>query len=149
MLFLSETGLVLLLYCLFFYWEIEMKISIIATALVLAGSGFAANASTVGDIAVYATEKSQGSMSIGTKDAYTKTFEIALAKLSGNDIDLSKTCLKAYAKNNQEFKLDTVDEALVSGVLKKGDMVKGIAVFADNNDAVLNAVLVKISDNCH
>jgi hypothetical protein len=117
--------------------------------LVLAGSGFAANASTVGDIAVYATEKSQGSISIGTKDAYTKTFEIALAKLSGNDIDLSKTCLKAYAKNNQEFKLDTVDEALVSGVLKKGDMVKGIAVFADNNDAVLNAALVKISDNCH
>lgn len=126
-----------------------MKISIIAAALVLASSGFAANASTVGDIAVYATEKSQGSISIGTKDAYTKTFEIALAKLSGNDIDLSKTCLKAYAKNNQEFKLDTVDEALVSGVLKKGDMVKGIAVFADNNHAVLNAALVKISDNCH
>ncbi|MGL5130729.1 MAG: DUF4354 family protein [Aeromonas popoffii] len=126
-----------------------MKISIIATALVLAGSGFAANASMVGDIAVYATEKSQGSMSIGTKDAYTKTFEIALAKLSGNDIDLSKTCLKAYAKNNQEFKLDTVDEALASGVLKKGNMVKGIAVFADNNDAILNAALVKISDNCH
>ncbi|EQC02341.1 hypothetical protein K931_20957 [Aeromonas salmonicida subsp. pectinolytica 34mel] len=149
MLFLSETGLVLLSYCLFFYWEIEMKIAIIATALVLAGSGFAANASTVGDIAVYATAKSQGSISIGTKEAYTKTFEIALAKLSGNDIDLSKTCLKAYAKNNQEFKLDTVDEALVSGVLKKGDMVKGIAVFADNNDAVLNAALVKISDNCH
>ncbi|HGY0991148.1 TPA: hypothetical protein ACNU17_000345 [Aeromonas salmonicida subsp. pectinolytica] len=39
-----------------------MKISIIATALVLAGSGFAANASTVGDIAVYATAKSQGSI---------------------------------------------------------------------------------------
>jgi hypothetical protein len=149
MLFLSETGLVLLLYCLFFYWEIEMKISIIATALVVAGSGFAANASPVGDIAVYATAKSQGSMSIGTKDAYTKTFEIALAKLSGNDIDLSKTCLKAYAKNNQEFKLDTIDEALASGVLKKGNMVKGIAVFADNNDAILNAALVKISDNCH
>lgn len=149
MLFLSETGLFLLLYFLFFYWEIEMKISIIATALVLAVSGFAANASTVGDIAVYATEKSQGSISIGTKDTYTKTFEIALAKLSGNDIDLSKTCLKAYAKNNQEFKLDTVDEALASGVLKKGNMVKGIAVFADNNDAILNAALVKISDNCH
>ncbi|HHO0937266.1 TPA: hypothetical protein ACRTTK_001245 [Aeromonas hydrophila] len=33
-----------------------MKNSIVAATLVLAGSGFAANAATVGDIAVYATE---------------------------------------------------------------------------------------------
>lgn len=126
-----------------------MKNSIVAAALVLAGSGFAANAATIGDIAVYATEKSHGSISIGTNNAYTKTFDIALAKLSGGDIDLSKMCFKAYGRNNQVFNADTVDEALLSGVLKQGGMVKGIAVFADNNDAVLDATLVKISDNCH
>ncbi|HDX8434640.1 TPA: DUF4354 family protein [Aeromonas dhakensis] len=57
--------------------------------------------------------------------------------------------MKAYGRNNQVFNADTVDEALLSGVLKQGGMVKGIAVFADNNDAVLDATLVKISDNCH
>ena len=70
------------------------------------------------------------------------------AKLSGDSIDLSKLCLKAYSPDNKEFKLDTVDEKLSAGTLKEGELVKGIAVFASKNDAVFKAALVKISDDC-
>ncbi|WP_145577049.1 DUF4354 family protein [Yersinia mollaretii] len=125
-----------------------MKVSAIITSLTLAGFCFAANASTPSNIAVYATEQSQGSISIGDKIAYTKTFEVSIAKLSADTVDLSKFCLKAYSPDKKEFKLDTVDEVLTSGSLKEGKPVKGIAVFASENDAVLNAALVKISDDC-
>ncbi|WP_191121359.1 DUF4354 family protein [Serratia marcescens] len=125
-----------------------MKVSAIFTSLTLAGFCFAANATTPGNVAVYATEQSQGSMAIGDKTAYTKTFEVSLAKLSADTVDLSKLCLKAYSPDKKEFKLDTVDEVLTSGSLKEGKLVKGIAVFASENDDVLKAALVKISDDC-
>ncbi|EMJ5884538.1 DUF4354 family protein [Enterobacter cloacae] len=125
-----------------------MKISAIVALLTLTGFCFAANASTPSNVAVYATEKSQGSISIGDKTAYTKTFEIVLTKLSADIIDLSNTCLKAYSRDNKEYKLDTVDEVLTSGSLKEGKPVKGIAMFASDNDDVLKAALVKISDDC-
>lgn len=125
-----------------------MKTSTIIVSLALTGFCFAANAANTDNVAVYATEQSQGSVSIGGKDAYTKTFEVALAKLSGDSIDLTKLCLKAYSPDNKEFKLDTVDEKLGAGLLKEGEIVKGIAVFASENDAVFKAALVKISDAC-
>ncbi len=125
-----------------------MKVSSIIASLALAGFCFAANASTPGHVAVYATEQSQGSISIGDKTTYTKTFEVSIATLSSNTVDLSKLCLKSYSPDKKEFKLDTVDEVLTSGSLKEGKPVKGIAVFASDNDAVFNAALVKISDDC-
>jgi len=125
-----------------------MKVSTFVASLVLAGFCFTVNAATPGNIAVYATEQSQGSMSVGGKDAYTKTFEVTLAKLSSDSIDLSKYCLKAYAPGNKEFKLNMVDEKLSTGTLKEGKPVKGMAVFASESDAVFKAALVKISDDC-
>lgn len=125
-----------------------MKVYAVILSLTLAGFCLAANASTLGNVAVYATEQSQGSVSIGDKTAYTKTFEVSIAELSADTVDLSKLCLKAYSPEKKEFKLDTVDEILTSGFLKAGKPVKGIAVFASENDAVLNAALIKISDDC-
>ncbi|MGU5952090.1 DUF4354 family protein [Klebsiella pneumoniae] len=125
-----------------------MKFSAISASLTLSCFCFVANAATPGNVAVYATEHSQGSVSIGDKTAYTKTFEVSLAKLSGGTVDLSKLCLKAYSPDMTEYKLDTVDEVLTSGSLKEGKPVKGIAVFASEHDDVLNASLVKISDEC-
>ncbi|MGP2733830.1 DUF4354 family protein [Serratia bockelmannii] len=125
-----------------------MKFSTIVASLALAGFCFAANASTSDNLAVYATVKDTGSMSIAGKSVYTKTFEVALAKLSGSDIDLSKICLKAYSPDNKEFKLDTVDGELVTGMLATGKMVKGIAVFESENADVLKAAMVKVSDDC-
>lgn len=125
-----------------------MKISAIFAFLTLASFCFSANASALGNVAVYATEQSQGSVSIGDKIAYTKTFEVLLAELSTETVDLTKLCLKAYSPDKKEFKLDTVDEVLTSGLLKEGKSVKGIAVFTSENDDVLKAALVKISDDC-
>ena len=125
-----------------------MKVFVIIASFTLASICFAANASTLSNIAVYATEQSRGSISIADKTEYTKTFEVVIANLSENTFDLSKCWLKAYSSDNKEFKLDTVDEVLTSGSLRKGKPVKGIAVFASENDAVLKAVLVKISDDC-
>ncbi len=101
------------------------------------------NSSTPSNVAVYATEQSQGSISIGDKTAYTKTFEVSLAKLSADTVDLLKICLKAYSPDKKEYKLDTVDEVLTSGSLKEGKQVKGIAVFTSENDDVLKAALRK------
>lgn len=125
-----------------------MKFLTIAGALSLTVLCTAANAATSDDIAVYATAKSQGSVSVGGKDVYTKTFDVSVAKLPGDTVDLSKFCLKAYSPDNKVFKLDTVDEKLSRGVLKAGKPVKGIAVFASETDAVYQAALVKISDDC-
>ncbi|WP_191939684.1 DUF4354 family protein (plasmid) [Pantoea agglomerans] len=125
-----------------------MKVSTIIASLTLAGFCFAANASTPGNVVVFANEKSQGSISVGDKIAYTKTFEVSIGGISADNVDLSKFCLKAYSPDNKEFKLDTVDNILTSGYLKEGKHVKGIAVFASEDDAVLKATLVKISDKC-
>ncbi|MFT8210205.1 MAG: DUF4354 family protein [Symbiopectobacterium sp.] len=125
-----------------------MKISAIVASFALVGFCFTANAATLNNIVVYATAQSNGSMSVGDKSAYTKTFEVVVAKLSGKDMDLSKLCLKAYTPDNKAFKLDTVDEALTTGMLKDGKPVKGIATFASEDDAVFKAALVKTSDDC-
>lgn len=125
-----------------------MKVSAIFASLTLAGFCFAANASTPSNVAVYAIDKSKGSISIGYKTAYTKTFEVSLAIVSADTVNLSKLCLKAYSPDKNEYKVDTVDEVLTSGFLKEGKPVKGIAVFASENDDILKAALVKISDNC-
>ena len=126
-----------------------MNFFVLLASLSLAGFCFAANASNPNNIAVYATEQSQGSISIGDKTAYAKTFEVSLAKLSGDNVDLSKLCLVAYSPDKKEYKLDTVDEVLTSGSLKEGKPVKGIAMFTSENDDVLKAALVKISHNCN
>ncbi|MCW2484724.1 DUF4354 family protein [Candidatus Symbiopectobacterium sp. NZEC127] len=125
-----------------------MKVSMIVASLTLAGFSFSANASTPDNMAVYATAQSNGSISVGNKMAYTKSFEVAVVKLFGDGVDLSKLCLKAYSPDNKAFRLDTVDEALTTGILKEGKSVKGIAMFASENAAVFNAAVVKITDDC-
>lgn len=97
-------------------------------------------------IAVFATAGHQGSVSEGVHSYYTKTFDVSLALLSGDSIDLSKYCLKAYSPDNREFKLDTVDATLTSGTLKKGGQVKGFATFSSDRADVFSAAMVKIAD---
>lgn len=125
-----------------------MKVSMVVATLALAGFSFTANASTPDNVVVYATAQSNGSISVGNKLAYTKSFDVVVVNLFGDNIDLSKLCLKAYSPDNKAFKLDTVDEALTTGILKGGKSVKGIAMFASENATVLNAAVVKITDDC-
>ncbi|WP_440799979.1 DUF4354 family protein [Serratia marcescens] len=126
-----------------------MKFSTLIASFSLVGFCFAANAAVSDNLAIYATEKENGSMYIAGKSAYTKTFDVTVAKLpGGSDVDLSKLCLKAYSPDNKAFTLDTVDEELTTGTLKDGKMVKGTAVFASESEDILKAAMVKISDNC-
>ncbi|EHM49118.1 DUF4354 family protein [Yokenella regensburgei] len=125
-----------------------MKFSHIAASVILSGFCFSAYASPTDNIAVYSTEKSNGSISIGGQSVFTKTFEVELAKLSGDTVDLSKLCLKAYSAKNKEYKLDTIDEEIATGMLKYGRPTKGIAVFASEDSEILQATLVKISADC-
>lgn len=99
------------------------------------------------NIAVFATEKDIGSIFMGGKSAYTKSYDIGLAKLSGDNIDLSKMCLIASI-GNKEFKVDTVDEVLATGILKSNQPIKGLAVFAAETDEILKPTLIKISEKC-
>ncbi|ADP10411.1 DUF4354 family protein [Erwinia pyrifoliae] len=125
-----------------------MKLIIMAASVAMAGFCFSANATVPDNAAVYSTEQSKGSISAGGKDTYTKTFAVVVANLSDKDVDLAKLCLRAIAPDHQEFKLDTVDEKLTKGTVKKGQRVKGVAVFASDNAAVHQAALIRLSDDC-
>ncbi|MGK0599250.1 DUF4354 family protein [Yokenella regensburgei] len=125
-----------------------MKLSTVVASAVLAGFSFAANASAIDNVAVYATEKANGSMFVAGKSAFTKTFDVTIANLSSEEVDLSRLCLKAYTADNKVFKLDTVDETLTEGKLKEGKPVKGIAVFASEKEDVMKAGLIKLTADC-
>lgn len=125
-----------------------MKTFTLAALLMATGICTTAVAAAPDNIAVYSTQTSNGSVSVGGKNSYTKTFEVVVANLSQQDVTLSKLCLKAYSPDKKEFKLDTVDEELSTGTLKPGDSVKSTAVFASSDADVYKAALIEISDNC-
>ncbi|CCP04534.1 hypothetical protein BN439_3511 [Erwinia amylovora Ea644] len=125
-----------------------MKLIVTAASVAMAGFCFSAHATVPDNAAVYSTEQSKGSLSTGGKDTYTKTFAVVVANLSDKDFDLAKLCLRAIAPDHQEFKLNKVDEKLTKGTVKKGQPVKGVAVFASDNAAVQQAALIRLSDDC-
>ncbi|WP_447884670.1 DUF4354 family protein [Serratia fonticola] len=125
-----------------------MKAHYLTVALTFGLFSLPAVAGNSDAVAVYSTQQSQGSAAIGSHVFYTKDFTVAVTNLSDKDIDLSKLCLQASSANGKVFELDTVDEKLMSGILKPKAMVKGLAVFASNDESVYNASLVKMSDKC-
>lgn len=125
-----------------------MKIFTIVASFFLASFSFVTNAAIPDNIAVLSTEKSSGSVSVGGKNLYTKTFEVSVVNLSSKDIELSEFCLLAYSLENKELKLDTVDEALAKGPIKEGGSVKGIVMFASESEDFNKTNIIKISDDC-
>ncbi len=125
-----------------------MKAHYLSAALAFGLFSLPAIAGNSDAVAVYSTQQSQGSAAIGSHVFYTKDFTVSVTNLSDKDIDLSKLCLQASSANGKVFELDTVDEKLMSGILKPKAMVKGLAVFASNDESVYNASLVKMSDKC-
>ncbi len=126
-----------------------MKISTLFTSFALAGFSFSANTTVPDQLFVYATEKCNGSVSLGDKSAFMKSYTIAIANLTTRNVDLSTLCLRAYSTDNQEFTLDTVDEDLTQGILRRGKSIRGTAVFVSENNAIIKGALIKISDNCN
>jgi hypothetical protein len=125
-----------------------MKAHYLTVALAFGVVSLPAVAGSSDAVAVYSTQQNQGSAAIGNHVFFTKDFTVAVTNLSDKDIDLSKLCLQASSADGKVFKLDTVDENLMSGILKPEGMVKGFAVFASNDESVYNASLVKMSDKC-
>ncbi|ADW76670.1 conserved hypothetical protein; putative exported protein (plasmid) [Rahnella aceris] len=125
-----------------------MKTHTLALSFLLTIPCYAALAATPENVLVLSTQKVTGSLSVGAETVYTKTFDVTVANLSGKDIDLSTMCLKAYSQEKYEFKLDTVGGVLARGIVKAGQSVKSTAVFAAQDDAVYQATLVKITDEC-
>ncbi|ASV33221.1 DUF4354 family protein [Candidatus Hamiltonella defensa] len=125
-----------------------MRKKIFIASILLAGCCLTAAAKTVDKIIVFSTEKSKGAFSIGRQQTYTKTFDIALSNNSQQDIELSTSCLKAFDSNGKEFKLDTVDEKLIPNKLKKGELVKGIAMFVSDDASVYGANIVRLVKEC-
>ncbi|UDQ82408.1 DUF4354 family protein [Erwinia rhapontici] len=121
-----------------------MKISSLTACLILVGSCFAVNAAMQDNVMVYASARSDGSMSAGAKSFYTKTFDVSITNMSNKTIDLSKYCLTAYSPDHQAFKLDTVDDMLTNGKLNEGKSVKGQAVFSSESEKVYHAAMIKI-----
>lgn len=100
------------------------------------------------DVAVHATQQSQGSVSIINKAYYTKKFDVSIVNLSESSIDLSSLSLVANSPDGKVFKLGTIDETLVSGNLEPMKIAKGIAVFTSEDDSVYFASMVKSNFDC-
>ncbi len=109
---------------------------------------FSAVAAKTDTIAVIATQQEIGSISTGAKQVFTKRFDVTLANLSDKAINLRNLCLIAVSPDGKSFKLDTVDDALLSGQLPAQGSHKGLAIFSADDASVYQAVIVKISDSC-
>ncbi|MBJ2260379.1 MULTISPECIES: DUF4354 family protein [Pseudomonas] len=125
-----------------------MKFSSIIAPITLSLIALTAHAKGLDHVIVVSTQKSSGTMSVGDKSAYTQSFDIFLGNLKGREIDLAGYCLKAYGIEGQEYKLDTVDEALTVGKLKVGAPVQGMAMFSSVDSGVYQPLMIKLSGRC-
>lgn len=99
-------------------------------------------------LAVLATDRSTGSMTMGEIVAYTKTFDVSLSNTSDEAVDLATTCLFSQTADGERFGLDTVDESLTTGNLGAGENVTGFATFGSDTDKVLEVTSVHLSTDC-
>ena len=125
-----------------------MKSLFIACTMLFSAACGAAVANAPANLLVYAQSKSEGSMWAGSKSAFTKTFDVSIANLTDQDIDLATLCLRAYASDTQSFGVDTVDDLLTKGWLKKGSTVSGVVVFSSGKRDVYQAAMVKVFHDC-
>lgn len=125
-----------------------MKGKILLTALAFSSVSMIASAVETDNLVVYSIQQDKGATSLGNQAFYTKSFDVTLANVGDKDADLSKFCLKAYNKHGKPFKLDTIEETLTTGNLLPKKTVKGMAVFASNDESVYDASIVKLSYEC-
>lgn len=87
-------------------------------------------------------------VSVGNKAFYVKSFNVELLNIGPKPVDLSKVCFKAYDDKGKEFKVDTIDEAFTTGMLKAQGHIKSFIEFASEDDAVYKAQIVKLATKC-
>jgi len=99
-------------------------------------------------VAVYAVDNGNGSIFIKNNVVYSKSFKVTISNFSEAEIQLDRVCLKAFSPDGERFKLDTVDENLATGRLKRGASVEGGVVFISESASIERATLIKLSDDC-
>lgn len=126
-----------------------MNITMHISAIIILGSMILpVKASKVGNILVYSSEQSNGSVSIGKRWAYTKNVEVNVINMSNSELDLSTVCFRSFSPEQKEFKLDTIDEKLTKGILKPKQIIRGSLMFASDKTSIHQSVLIKLSDEC-
>ncbi|EFJ2807913.1 DUF4354 family protein [Escherichia coli] len=120
----------------------------ILLALVMSVFSFATQANPVDKIAVYAVEKSRGSVSVAEQSIYTKSFNVILENLSEKDISLFDYCIKGISPDGKEFIMSPVKYDILKNTLQAHKTVQGIFSLHGNNISVQKTALVKLSNDC-
>lgn len=107
-----------------------------------------AHATSVDNIAVYAVEKSRGSVSVADQNIYTKSFNVILKNLSEKDISLSDYCIKGVSPDGREFIMSPVKDDILKNTLQAHKTVQGIFSLHGDNISVQKTALLKLSDDC-
>ncbi|EFA5471459.1 TPA: DUF4354 family protein [Escherichia coli] len=107
-----------------------------------------AHATSVDNIAVYAVEKSRGSVSVADQNIYTKSFNVILKNLSEKDISLSDYCIKGVSPDGKEFIMSPVKDDILKNTLQAHKTVQGIFSLHGDNISVQKTALLKLSDDC-
>jgi len=115
-------------------------------------SVFAAQAAE-GTLAVFAKEEGVSSTNIAGTGALMKRFTITLQNAGLEDVDLSHGCLVLSNSGDASDKgdvyyVDTVDEDLVTGLLKPDATVEGPASFVGASASILDAHFVHYLEAC-
>lgn len=116
--------------------------------LVMSVFSFAAQATSVDKIAVYAVEKSRGSISVAEQSIYTKSFNIILENLSEKDISLRGYCIKGISPDGREFIMSPVKDDILKNTLQAHKTVQGTFSLHGNNISVQKTALVRLSNDC-
>lgn len=118
---------------------------IIASLLLLTGVAHAAPSDS---LMIIASPDSTQTTSTGSTTYYTRMFEVSLANVGQQPINLATGCFKAYDRRGTAYALDIVDEALVKGSLAPSKHKKGSMGFSSLQPEVYDADIVRFSTDC-
>lgn len=126
----------------------KLKRNTLLTVIVSIFVSFSVRAISTENIAVYAVEKSQGSVSVADQNIYIKSFNVILKNLSGKDIPLFNYCIKGISPDGREFIMSPVKDDILKSTLQAHKTVQGIFSLHGNNISVQKTALIKLSDDC-
>lgn len=118
---------------------------VVASLLLAAG---AAHAAPSDSLMIIASPDSTQTTTTGSTAYYTRLFDVSLANVGQQPINLAKGCFKAYDRRGTAYALDIVDEALVKGSLAPGKHKKGSMGFSSLQSEVYDADVVRFSTDC-
>lgn len=125
-----------------------MKSNTLMTLMTAIFFSSTAHATPVDNIAVYAVEKSRGSVSVAEQNIYTKSFNIILKNLSERGIPLFDYCVKGISPDGREFIMSPVKDDILKKTLQAHKTVQGIFSLYGNDISIQKTALVRLSDDC-